>query len=448
MSKLLLVDDDETFLKITVSFLNQNGWEVETAENAKDFFMKLDPEEISSVLVDLQLRNESGIDIIKGVRLQHPYIPIMMCTAHGTIETAVHAMKLGALDYILKPINYDELLIKLNRIEGERLRNSELKELQSRFKLRQTFDDLITQNPEMKKIITLCRSILHTDTTILIQGETGTGKEILAKAIHFESERRMKPFVVVNCAAIPENLIESELFGHEKGAFTDALCRKKGKFEAAADGTLFLDEIGELPLKLQKKILRVLQEQEFERIGSTRTLKSRCRIIAATNRDLKNMVNAGRFREDLYYRLKVFPVFVPPLKERKEDIPLLIDFFMKKYCVKYNRNTLKVSSSFITAVQNTDLPGNVRELEHLVEKNIILSSGTKLEFHSDSSFQPDYAHEEIEDSYKDFIRKKERIYFSAILKRFHGDTEKAAEFAKISRKTVYDKINNLDLKTQ
>jgi DNA-binding NtrC family response regulator len=447
MKKLILVDDDPVFSNITASFLRDRGWEVETTPNSETFFRKLDEEEFSAALVDYQINEESGLDVIRVTRKKFPGLSLVMCTAHGSVESAVEAMKLGAEDYISKPLNYEALYLKLDRIAQSRNRERQLKDLQKEYHLATSFDSIIGKSEVLHKSISLCRSVMNTDMTILLEGETGTGKEMFARAIHFESRRKERPFVVVNCAALHENLLNSELFGHEKGAFTGAVSRKQGKFEIVEDGTIFLDEIGELPLDLQKKLLRVLQENEFERIGSTRVLKSSARVIAATNRNLRGMVDSKRFREDLYFRLSMFPVRVPSLGERREDIPILVSHFVEKYRRKHSWRSLSVPEAFVERLKNRNYSGNIRELEHLVERSVILSQGREIQYPG-TEFDPGETLEveEFDQPLSAFMKFHEKRYLRNLLSRFEWDTRKAAEYSGVSRKTVYQKINEYGLK--
>ncbi|OVE71913.1 hypothetical protein BVX93_02240, partial [bacterium B13(2017)] len=428
MKRLIIVDDDYLFCNITSKFLVENNWEVTVSNSSEEFYKKLDADKYIGALIDLQLGFESGLDVLVEVKKRYPSLPVIMCTAYGSVESAVEAMRLGALDYIGKPIIYDELLMKLNRIHDDFRKDRELKELQDRYHFRTTFRDFIGRSKAVDQVFDRCRSIMDALTTILIQGETGTGKEIIAKAIHYESVRKDKPFVIVNCAVLQDQLLASELFGHEKGSFTGAYARKEGKFEVAEDGTLFLDEVGELSLSLQKKFLRVLQENEFEPIGSTKTIKSHCRIIAATNRDLKAMVDEGTFREDLFFRLSIVPIYIPPLRERAEDIPELANYFIDKFCIKSKKDKLKVTNSFISRLMRYPFPGNVRELEHLIERLVLMSKGPEIHFDNDfidNKVMEVLGEDECNVNIAEYTKKYENRYYTTILEKFEWDTAKA-----------------------
>lgn len=444
-----MVDDDPIFRKITQTVLLSKGWEVMATENPDDFFKAFNEDAYTMGLIDLQIKTKSGLDVIEKAIKRLPEFPMMICTAHGSIDSAVTAMKLGAVDYISKPVNFDELLIKINNIYHNKSRDFQLTELQNQFQTIRMFNDFIGKNSSLKNIIAICKTIINTDLLVLIYGETGTGKEIFARAFHYESNRSKRPFVVVNCAAIQENLLESELFGHEKGSFTGAIERKLGKFEIAENGTLFLDEIGELSKSLQKKLLRVLQEKEFERIGSSKVLKSHCRVVAATNRNLKELIQKQTFREDLYFRLNVFPITLPPLKERKEDILELVSYFVCKFCKKYKKNLLNIPKSFLKTLKNYSFPGNVRELEHMIERCVIISKGEVID-HFNLNFMPsDENYEDFNDiRINDYISNCEKKYFKNMLKKHEWNTLKVAEISGVSRKTVYQRINEYHLKEE
>ncbi|MBN2144300.1 MAG: sigma-54-dependent Fis family transcriptional regulator [Candidatus Aureabacteria bacterium] len=450
MKTILILDDDKNFNRITSSNLRKSGWDVVTTENSQDFLSRLKEkeDEYTAFLLDLHINDEYGLDVLKKALKIHPDAPIMICTAFASIETAVEAMKLGALDYITKPVNYEEMILKLEKIYRQRIQTEEKISLEKNYRLRMGFNDLIGSGLEMRKVIELCKTGMNSDSTILIYGETGTGKELISRAIHYESNRASHPFVLVNCAGLQENLMESELFGHVKGSFTGAIANKTGKFELAGNGSIFLDEIGELSFDMQKKFLRVLQENEFEPVGSSKVIKNNCRVIAATNRDLKQMVEKGKFREDLYYRLNVFPVHIPSLRERKGDIPLLVQYFAGKSCEKYSKTGLKISKSFYNKISTLEFKGNVRELEHLVERCVILSNGQELEFYPSNMYLDPNDSVNAEDynlKYYDYIGKCEKNYIIRLLEKFNGNKIRAAEFAGITRKTIYQKLHDFHI---
>jgi nitrogen regulation protein NR(I) len=370
--KILIIDDDESVRDLLHAFFKDQGFDVTTAINGKEGLEILQNEHFDLFIVDLVMPEMSGIDLLKSVANFNIDTPSIVITAFATVTTAVEAMKLGAFDYITKPFSLDELMIVVKRcLEISRLKKENIN-LKKQLKQKFEFGGLIGSSLEMQKVFDLIKKIADTDSTVLIYGESGTGKELVAKVIHYNSQRYQKPFVPLNCAAIPKDLLESELFGHEKGAFTGAINTRIGRFELANGGTIFLDEIGELHPSLQVKLLRVLQEREFERVGGTKTIKVDVRILAATNRDLEKAIADGIFREDLYYRLNVIPLKLPPLRDRKEDIPILIDHFIHKFSKKKKKEEIKISPEAMNCLINYHWPGNVRELENIIERLVIL----------------------------------------------------------------------------
>jgi len=448
MKRLLMIDDDLTFTEMTKDILVSQGWEVDITHNSDDFFKMLKEASYSIALVDLQIDLESGIDVLKEIRSKYNDLYVFMCTAFASVSTAVEAIKLGAIDYFIKPLNYEEFIIKINKTYQHIRKEKELLELQKKYNVRVGFEHIIGNSLSLIAMKKLCKSVLNVNVTVLITGETGTGKELIAKSIHYESNRKDKPFVIVNCATLDENLLSSELFGHEKGSFTGAIANKPGKFEIAEDGTIFLDEVGEIPLDIQKKILRVLQENEYERVGSNKIRKVHCRVIAATNRNLKKMVEEKTFREDLFFRLNVFPIGAPSLKERKDDIPSLIQHFVLRACNKFEKKQLMISNAFINSVIDTDFPGNIRELEHFVDRLVILSTGNTIENENQEELSNNVClHiDDCDINFNDFFKKYDRYYFTTILKRFNQNVRKAAEFACVTKKTIYQKIKEYDLR--
>lgn len=370
--RILVIDDDESVRDLLYTFFKDQGFDVTTATNGKEGLEILKVEPFDLFIVDLIMPEMGGIEMLKSVSNLHIDTPSIVITAFATVSTAVEAMKLGAFDYITKPFSLDELLIIVNRcLEVSKIKKENIK-LKRQLKQQFDFGGLIGSSPEMQKVFDLIKKIADTDSTVLIYGESGTGKELVAKVIHYNSQRAQKPFIPLNCAAIPKDLLESELFGHEKGAFTGAISTRIGRFELANGGTIFLDEIGELHPSLQVKLLRVLQEREFERVGSTKTLKVDVRILAATNRDLEKAIEEGHFREDLYYRLNVIPLRLPPLRERKEDIPFLVEHFIQKFSKKKKKEEIVISPEAMNCLINYQWPGNVRELENMIERLVIL----------------------------------------------------------------------------
>ncbi|OGR32241.1 MAG: Fis family transcriptional regulator [Desulfuromonadales bacterium GWD2_61_12] len=371
---ILLIDDDDSLRRVNEYHLQQAGHRVLTAADGAAGFALFQREIPPVVVTDIQMPGLDGYAVLKGIKALHPETAVIVITAHGTVEKAVAAMKLGAFDYLTKPFGRDELLLAIERAvvyQGLRQENLRLREALSD---RVDFSRLVGSSEGMQRVFELVRRVAASDATVLLGGESGTGKELVARALHHGSERRERPFVAVNCAAIPSELLESELFGHVKGAFTGAIRERKGKFELADGGTLFLDEVGELPPELQPKLLRALQEREIEPVGGT-PRRIDVRLVAASNRDLEEAMGQGRFREDLYYRLAVIPIELPPLRTRRGDIPLLVRHFL----TRHGAAELKVSEAALAALCAYDWPGNVRELENAVERMVLLRRGEELD---------------------------------------------------------------------
>ena len=370
---ILVVDDEPAFRLFVSTVLRDAGYEVRAAQNGAEALTLLGARHFHLVLTDLKMPDVSGIEILEAVRRDSPETPVILITAFGTIESAVEATRKGAADYLLKPLKDPE---ELRRVVGRALHERRLEDAVAAQDGREAAGDdagIVGQSPALRRVLDLARSVAPSATTVLITGESGTGKELIARAIHRWSPRAEGPFVAVNCAALPDALLESEIFGHERGAFTGAVAQRRGRFELAHGGTLFLDEIGDLSPATQAKLLRVLQEGTFERLGGTRTLKVDVRIVAATNKDLEQAVKAGRFREDLYYRLNVITLTVPPLRERPEDIPLLAQHFLRRHAQRDARNIEGLTREALDLLAAYDWPGNVRELENVIERGVVLA---------------------------------------------------------------------------
>ncbi len=370
---ILLVDDDASLRRVLAHHLTEAGYQVLTAANGKEGLDVFTSQQVEMVITDIQMPELSGLEMMRRITVMSPDVIVLVITAFGSIETAVEAMKLGAYDYITKPFNREELLLTVSKgwqyTELVRENRSLKQFIESRFSL----DSIIGNSSAMQRVFNLVQKVAPTDLAVLITGESGTGKELIAKALHQHSTRRDGPFVALNCGAIPEGLLESELFGHRRGAFTGAHANARGKLEAADKGTVLLDEIGELPLALQVKLLRVLEGGEFQRVGETETRHVDVRFIAATNRNLLKMVEDGRFREDLYFRLRVVPIHLPPLRERREDIPLLADYFLQEVRQRYGRVGIRFEKEIFRYFQAYAWPGNVRELKHTVERMAVIA---------------------------------------------------------------------------
>jgi len=373
--RILIVDDEASQRELIAGFLKKQGHEVVLAGGGAEALTPVKETRVDLVLSDFKMPGMSGLDLLRGVKAVNPEIPFILITAYGTVETAVQAMKEGAADYLTKPLDLEELLLRVGRV-GEQVRlQGAVRDLQARLVERHRLEGIIGESGGMQEVLALVKQVATSDATVLIRGESGTGKEVIARAIHFNSPRAAGPLVTLNCAALPEQLLESELFGHEKGAFTGAVAQRKGRFEQADGGSIFLDEIGDLAPSLQVKLLRVLQERQFERLGGNRTLAVNVRILAATHRNLEQALQDGRFREDLYYRLNVVTIQVPPLRERREDIPLLLEHFLQKFAQKNRRNVTGLTVGARDALLRYDYPGNVRELENIVERAVLLCRG-------------------------------------------------------------------------
>jgi two-component system, NtrC family, response regulator PilR len=379
LKKILVIDDEASMREMLAIMLRKEGYAVEIAANRNTAAAMLDRGPVHMVITDIKLPDGDGIEILRHVKAASPETAVVVMTAYGTTETAVAALKLGAQDYLVKPFDVDELKIVVrNALEKQQLEEENIL-LKAEFRVQHGLDRIVGASPRMTKLFDLVRSVAGTSSTILVQGESGTGKELVAKAVHALSPRRDAPFVSVNCAALPENLLESELFGHMKGAFTDAHQTKKGLFETAHRGTLMLDEVGEMPLSMQVKLLRVLQERRVRRLGANEEVEVDVRMIAATNRSLEDLVRDRRFREDLYYRLNVIPILVPPLRERAEDISLLARHFLDRFSREMGKAALKISEEAMGLLRRYAWPGNVRELENVIERAVALeTTGTIL----------------------------------------------------------------------
>jgi len=372
MKPRILIVDDEVRMQRLFEINLSPKYEVLTCGDGEEALEVIKTRDVTLLVTDLRMPRMNGMDLLHEVRRTHPDLPVIITTAYGTIGGAVQAIKEGAVDYILKPVKMDEMDLLIEKTLSLGRLQDENRQLRQELKAIYGPQNIIGQHPSMQKVIQLIRQVAATKTIVLIQGESGTGKELVARAIHYESDRSSKPFVVINCAAIPGNLLESELFGHEKGAFTGAVKTKKGRLELADKGTVFFDEIGEMPKELQVKILRVLEEQKFQRVGGTEDIEVDNRIIAASNKDLKQAVEADTFRDDLYYRLNVITIFLPPLRERKEDIPLLVEHFLEKHRGIVKKKIAGVSEGARQVLMNYPWPGNVRELENSLLRGLVL----------------------------------------------------------------------------
>jgi DNA-binding NtrC family response regulator len=444
--RILVVDDEASQRELVSGYLKKQGFEVFTAaggESALELFRQA-PMEL--ILTDQRMPGLSGLDLLKAAREINPETQVIVMTAYGSVETAVEAMRDGAADYVAKPLNLDELRQKIQRIVEQHRLYAENRALREELKSRHRIEGIIGESGQMVEVISLVQRVAASEATVLIRGESGTGKELIAKAIHYTSPRAARPLVRVNCAALPENLLESELFGHEKGSFTGAISTRKGRFELADTGTLFLDEIGDLPLHLQAKLLRVLQEREFERVGSSQPIKVNVRILSATHRDLESLMRAGQFRDDLYYRLNVVTILLPPLRERRQDLPPLMDHFLKLFAAKNGKSLRGFSRAARDALLRYDYPGNVRELENLLERAVVLCRGDVID-RGDLPLildDPD-ALSEAQTQLTAAVEGLERRMIREALKRANGVQTRAAELLGVTERALRYKLKKYGL---
>ncbi len=371
--RILVVDDEPAQRELVAGFLRKQGFDVVEAAGGGEAVTRFKREPFDLVLTDQRMPDLSGLDVLEAVRSASPETAVVIMTAYGTIETAVSAIKAGAADYLTKPLNLDELLHRVHRVRERHHLVRENRELREALTERHRVEGIVGDSGQMQEVLSLVRRVAPSDATVLIRGESGTGKELIARALHYASPRAAGPLVKVNCAALAESLLEAELFGHEKGAFTGAIASRKGRFELADGGSIFLDEIGDLPPHLQVKLLRVLQEREFERVGSSRPVKVDVRLLAATHRNLEALVREGRFRDDLYYRINVVTIMLPPLRERREDLSPLIDHFLRTFAEKNGKTVRGMTREAREALLRYDYPGNIRELENLMERAVVLT---------------------------------------------------------------------------
>jgi len=441
---ILVVDDEEIVRSSLAGWLEEDGYHVETAENGPKAIERLPDREWNLAMVDLKMPGMDGIELMDRIREMRPDTTVIIMTAYATVDTAVKAMKQGAYDYIVKPFNPEDLSLSIRKIvEHQNLVRENLylrKELKKQYRLH----DLISKNPRMLEIFELARTVSGSSSTVLVQGESGTGKELLSRAIHMESPRRDSPFLSVSCAALTETLLESELFGHEKGAFTGADAVRSGKIELARDGTLFLDEIGDIGLKLQMDLLRVIEQREFRRVGGSELIPIRSRIIAATNRDLQKAIAEGTFREDLYYRLNVISIHIPPLRERKEDIPLLVDHFLDTFNIEMGKSVEAVSKGALLQLMGYEWPGNARELRNVIERAMVVTKG-KIIVETDLLL-PSRDAGGIAGGKS--LEEMEREHIRRILLENRWNIHRSAKVLGIDRVTLYNKIKKYRMKRE
>jgi len=440
---LLVVDDELIIRESLAGWLQRDGYQVETAESGVQALKKAEAQHYDIMLVDVKMPEMDGLTLLKHLKERDPATAVVMMTAYGSIEDAVEAIKQGAFDYLLKPFDLEELSLTIDRlvqIQTLAMENIVLKERVAKI---DRFEELVGRSEPMLQLYDTIMDVAQSDVTVLITGETGTGKELVARAIHAQSPRGYAPFIAVNCGAFTEQLLESELFGHEKGAFTDAKFTKKGRLELAHSGTLFLDEIGDITMKMQIDLLRVLETHEFTRVGGTMPIHSDFRVIAATHQDLLAAIQEGTFRRDLYYRLNVVHIAVPPLRERRDDIPLLAEHFLVRYAAETNKKIDAIHPEALEAMRNYDWPGNVRELENAIERAVVIGKGRQIQLADLPFLGPTDQSAIVGRSLEDM----EREHIARVLEAEGGNITRTAQVLKINRTTLYHKLKKYGLKT-
>lgn len=446
---VIIIDDEEAQVQSLKSFLTKRSYTVFTAGEGEKALKIAQENTIDIVLTDFQMPGWDGLTVLREMKNLNPEIDVVVMTAFGTIESAVQIMKAGAFDYLIKPIDLDELETILNRIKERKHLLSENKFLKEQLQDKFRFESMISQSSVMENVLSTAGRVASSKATVLIRGESGTGKELIAKAIHFASPRKEKPFVTVNVASLSESLLESELFGHEKGSFTGAINQRIGRFEEANGGTIFIDEVGDIPLPIQVKLLRTIQFGEYQRIGSNQTEKTDVRIIAATHRNLEEMMQNGSFREDLFYRLNVVAVQLPPLRQRKEDVPILVDHFIKRYSTELEKAVSGISREALDQLMKYSFPGNIRELENVIQRAVVLSRENMVTTNdlpqltemkdSEKKFDPF----NLDDNYETKMKEFELTMINEALRRTNGNKSAAARILGISERHLRSRLERL-----
>ncbi len=438
---LLIVDDEESVRDSLYNWFIEDGYYVDCAENAKQALSMLESRDYDIILADIKMPGMDGMEMHRRIKSLNKDSIVIIMTAFASVETAVQALKDGAYDYITKPFDPDDLSHLVRNASSQIRLKTENEALKDKLISLENIDNIIGSSKAMIDVLKEVQNVAQSNSSVIITGESGTGKELIAKAIHSNSPRKYFPMVSVHCGALTESLLESELFGHEKGAFTGAMFNRKGRFEMADGGTIFLDEIATISPKMQIELLRVLETKSFVRVGGNKEIKSDFRVISATNRDLKKMVDEGKFREDLYYRLNVVNIHIPPLRERLEDIPELVDHFINKYCTSMSRNTVGIDQAALKKLQEYDFPGNVRELENMIERAIVVGNGKEILLKNLplGKDQMNTSYESLQDLEKKYIRE--------VLDKYDWNISKSARALKIDRVTLYNKIKKYDLKS-
>ena len=439
---ILIVDDEESVRDSLYNWFIEDGYRVECAENANKALSMLENEGFDIILADIKMPGMDGLEMLRRIKLLKSDSIVIVMTAFATVDTAVQALKDGAFDYVTKPYDPDDLSHLIRNASKQIVLSEENENLKLKVISLENVEDLIGRSEAIKKVLKDIESVAQSNSSVVITGESGTGKELVARAIHSNSSRRYFPLVSVHCGALTESLLESELFGHEKGAFTGAMFNRKGRFEMADNGTIFLDEIATISTKMQIDLLRVLESKKFVRVGGNKEISSDFRVICATNKDLKSMVENGTFREDLYYRLNVVNIYVPPLKERIEDIPLLVEYFIRKYCNSMNRPPVTIDSAALKRLEEFQFPGNVRELENMIERAIVIGNGKKITL-KDLPLEKSIISNSVES-----LDELERLHIIQILNKYSWNISRTAKALKVDRVTLYNKISKYGLKSE
>ena len=437
---LLIVDDEESVRDSLFNWFIEDGYKVDCAANAKEALTKIEAKKFDIILADIKMPGMDGMEMHRRIRALNSEAIVIIMTAFASVDTAVQALKDGAFDYVTKPFDPDDLSHLIRNAANQISLKSENEALKNKVVSLENIEDIVGNSDAMMRVLQEVENVASTNSSVIITGESGTGKELIARAIHSNSSRKFFPLVTVHCGALSEDLLESELFGHEKGAFTGALFNRKGRFEMADGGTIFLDEIATISMKMQIELLRVLESKTFVRVGGNKEIKSDFRVICATNRNLKKMVEEGNFREDLYYRLNVVNINVPPLRKRREDIPMLVDHFIKKYCTSMSRDLLTIDKAALKRLEEYDFPGNVRELENMIERAIVVGNGKEIRL-KDLPLNK----ETVTDS-NDSLQEVEKKYVLQTLNKYNWNISQTAKALKVDRVTLYNKIKKYKLK--